>query len=484
MKKKSVVFIETTGNRTNVFDNYMRLPLMGSLYLGTILHNQGYDVRIFNENILGREIDPFEIQADVFCITALTISANRAKLLASQFKKIYPDSKVIVGGIHASLLPEEFTDVADHVVLGEAEEIIVDIIENKFDDKIINGSRIADLEKLPVVNYGLLEDVETLYIMPIMTSRGCPFDCSFCTVTKIFGRKFRMQSAKRIVEEIENAIGFFNKNEFFFYDDNFTADKARIHELCDIIIAKKLDIIWGAQVRADLAKDSELVKKMTKAGLKGLYIGFESIDDEILKALHKSQTRSDIESAIKQFHEYGVHIHGMFIFGEDHDTVENISNTVDFAIKNEIDTVQFMILTPFPGTQCYEQLEKENRLFHKDWDYYNGMFAVFQTKKISPAKLTKETYRAYRKFYSLRRTLLDSLSMAFNVFINALVWNFKEANRYNIKNLFLRVGAKTLVVKYSDIYNSYLKYLRDIERRAVLKTGVRKFQDYSKSDSL
>ena len=96
MKKKSVVFIETTGNRTNVFDNYMRLPLMGSLYLGTILHNQGYDVRIFNENILGREIDPFEIQADVFCITALTISANRAKLLASQFKKIYPDSRMML----------------------------------------------------------------------------------------------------------------------------------------------------------------------------------------------------------------------------------------------------------------------------------------------------------------------------------------------------------------------------------------------------
>ena len=126
---------------------------MGSLYLGTILYNHGYQVKILNENILSKEIDPFEIHADIFCITALSVSANRAKLLASQIKKIYPASLVVIGGIHASLMPEEFTDVADHVVVGEADEIITDIVEKKYQEKIICGSRIENLDTLPIINY-------------------------------------------------------------------------------------------------------------------------------------------------------------------------------------------------------------------------------------------------------------------------------------------------------------------------------------------
>lgn len=469
MKKKSVVFIEPSGKKTNVFDNYMKLPLLGSLSLGTILHNEGYDVRILNENIMSKEIDPFEVRADVFCITSLTVSANRAKLLASQLKNIYPDSTVIVGGIHASLLPEEFTNVADYVVVGEGENIIVDVVEKRFTEKIIYGSKVADLDQLPLINYGLLESREAISIIPVMTSRGCPFDCNFCTVTKIFGRKFRMQSVERILAEIENASAWFNRNDFFFYDDNFSADKQRVHQLCDILLDKNIDITWTTQVRTDLAKEPELVSKMATAGLKWVYIGFESINDETLKSLHKSQTKADIEKAIQCFHDYGVNIHGMFMFGEDNDTVETISETLHFALENKIDTIQFMILTPFPGTQCYDKINNEKRIFHTNWDYYNAMFPVFQTKNISPVRLIHETNEAYRRFYSLRRTFLDSLFLMFSVFSDALVWNFQGVNRYNLDRLFLRAGAKTIVTKYSDICSSYVKYLGEIERNAVLK---------------
>jgi radical SAM superfamily enzyme YgiQ (UPF0313 family) len=422
-----------------------------------------------NENILSREIDPFEVQADVFCITALTVSANRARFLASQLKNIYPTSMVIVGGIHASLAPEEFTDVADHVVIGEAEEIILDVIEGKFQEVIIHGSKLVDLEKLPFVNYRLLDGVETLKTIPIMTSRGCPFDCNFCTVTKIFGRKFRMQSPQRIIAEIENVFTYFQDKGFFFYDDNFSANKKRMNELCDLLIDRKIDTSWAAQVRSDLARDPALVKKMADAGLEWVYIGFESIDDETLKAFHKAQTRLDIERAIKTFHEFGVNIHGMFIFGDDHDTVESISSTAEFAIENEIDTVQFMILTPFPGTECYDKIVQENRLLHRDWDYYNGMFVVFQPKNMSSLRLINETYEAYKKFYSLRRIFLDTFFLIFNVFLAALVWNFKGANRYSLDIMFIRGAAKTIVRKYSDIYNAYLKYLADVEKKRVLE---------------
>ncbi|MHC4874177.1 MAG: B12-binding domain-containing radical SAM protein, partial [Planctomycetota bacterium] len=433
--KRSVVFIEPSGSGTNVFDNYMKLPLMGPLYLGTILENQGYEVRILNENMLSEAIDPFDIRADVFCVTALTVSANRAKLLCGQLKKIYPDSLVIVGGIHASLLPDEYTDVADYVVTGEAEDIIVDLVEKKFSEKVVTGTQPADMDSLPVVNYRLLEARETLSIVPLMTSRGCPFDCNFCTVTKIFGKRFRMQSPERIIEEIENAIAVLGRNDFFFYDDNFTADKKRAHAICDLIIEKKLDIIWTTQVRSDLAKDEELVQKMADAGLQWVYVGFESIDDQTLKSLHKSQTKADIEKAISCFHEYGINVHGMFIFGDDNDTVDTIKNTVDFAIDNDVDTVQFMLLTPFPGTQIYEKIKSENRLFHTNWDYYNAMFPVFHTKNISPIRLIKETVNAYMKFYSLRRTLLYSVGMLFHIFLDALVWNFSHAKRYSLDRL-------------------------------------------------
>jgi radical SAM superfamily enzyme YgiQ (UPF0313 family) len=466
---KSVVFIEPTGHIANVFENYMRLPLMGSLYLGTILHNHGHEVRILNENILGREIDPFEIQADVFCLTALTVSANRAKFLAGQLRMVYPDAKIIVGGIHASLLPDEFTGVADHVVVGEAEAIIVDLVEGRIQEQVVVGPRVEDLEQLPLLNYSLLEGFETMDIIPVMTSRGCPFDCSFCTVTKVFGREFRMLSAERVAAEVENAMRYFRTKDVFFYDDNFTANRRRVSEICALLIAKNLDITWMAQVRSDLGKAPELVESMAQAGCRWLYIGFESIDDETLKAYHKSQTCDDIVNAIQVFRRFGMNVHGMFMFGEDHDNLASIDRTVAFAMQHGIDTVQFMILTPFPGTRCYEEIVAQNRLLHKNWDYYNGMFIVFRPAKMSPLKLQTETYRAYRRFYSLGRIGLDLLSMAANVVLDALVWHLGRANLYKLDTVLIRAGGKMIVSRGSRVHDAYLAFLADTERRQVLR---------------
>ncbi len=468
MSRKTIAFIEPTGNKTNVFDNYMKLPLMGSLYLGTILKEAGYDVRIFNENIMGHEVDPFAVKADVYCITALSVSANRARMLASQIRETYPDAKILVGGIHASLMPDDFAAVADHIVIGEAEEIIVDVVEGKFTEKIVKGSRIADLETLPLVDYSLIEGLENVASAPIMTSRGCPFDCNFCSVTQVFGKKFRKLSAERIVAEVENALAYFSHNSIFFYDDNFTADRKRISKMADMIVEKGIEITWAAQVRSDLARDPELIDKMVRAGLTWVFIGFESINDETLKALHKSQTRTDIESAVKTLHEHGVNIHGMFMMGEDNDTPEKIDETVQFAIDNEIDTVQFMVITPLPGTRFYDGIEESGRLFHKNWDYYNGMFVVFQPKNMSALTLMRAVDKAYRKFYSFRRTLTDTLYLFVSVFLDALVWNFKRAKRHGMDSLFIRGGARFIVSRYAPLSEAYVEYLSEIERRRAL----------------
>ncbi len=464
MKGKSVIFIEPRNGSGNVFENYMRLPLLGTLYLGTILHEQGYHVRILNENILGKDVDPFELRADVFCITSLTVSANRAAFLARQLKSIYPQALLLIGGIHASLVPEDFADVADHVVIGEAEDNIVDLVEGRYEERIVKGGWVQDLERLPLINYSLLEGYETLDIVPIMTSRGCPFNCHFCTVTKIFGRHFRMVSPQRVLQEIENAQAYFSSPDFFFYDDNFTVNRRRIRELCNLIIERRLGITWAAQVRTDLAKQPQTVELMVKAGCRWLYVGFESIDDDTLAAMNKSQTRGDIERAIHTFHAAGMNIHGMFMFGEDHDTLDSIDRTVAFAREHRIDTVQFMIMTPFPGTECYDKIVAEGRLFHRNWDYYNGMFIVFQPKQMNPAKLQSGVLQAYRSFYSLRRTAFDGLKLLGNVTLDATVWNFNAAQKYKFDVILMRADAKTIVGKCAPVFEHYQSFLARAEQ--------------------
>jgi radical SAM superfamily enzyme YgiQ (UPF0313 family) len=464
MAAQSIAFIEPAGNVSNVFENYMRLPLIGTLYLGTILHNKGYDVRIYNENIMPSPIDPFDIKADIYCISALTVSANRGKLLAHEFKRIYPEARVIIGGIHASLSPETFDGVADQVVCGEAETVIEDVIERRITDYTVQGRPVENLDDLPLVNYGLLENYKSMDIIPVMTSRGCPFDCNFCTVTKIFGRKFRMQTPGRVVSEIKNAFRFFRSRTIFFYDDNFTANRTRVEELCRLFDQEQLNIGWVTQVRSDIAREPELLRRMAQTGCRFFFIGFESISDETLKAMHKSQTREDIEKAISVIRANGINIHGMFIFGDDNDTPATIRATVDFAVRQHIDTVQFMILTPFPGTSYYGDIVSRGRLIHKRWDYYNAMYIVFRPAAMSASRLQQETIKAYERFYSFRRLAVDALRFIADLTVDALTWNFSRAFNYSFDTIFLKAGARFLVGRYSRTFDSYVAFLTRIEQ--------------------
>ena len=472
MNKKSVIFIEPAGSKSNVFENYMRFPLMGTLYLGTILHEAGHSVKIYNENILSEPFDPFTAKADIYCISTLTVNANRGKLLAQEIKRIYPEAKIIIGGIHASLCPETFDGIADQIVYGEAENIILDIVEEKITDAVVQGTAVENLDDLPLINYSLLEQASTLSTIPMMTSRGCPFDCNFCTVTKIFGKRFRMQSPERIIREIKNALQFFHTRTFFFYDDNFTANKKRVVEICNGILDENITITWTTQVRSDVANDPDLLKLMEQAGCRFFFIGFESISDETLEAMHKSQTRGDIEKAITVIRSHGISIHGMFIFGDDHDTPETIQATVDFAIRHHIDTVQFMILTPFPGTQYFESIAAQKRLIHQRWDYYSAMFTVFRPSLMSPSRLQRETLIAYRRFYSLRRCIIDGLRLCIDIFVDALTWNFRNVFNYSFNVVILKAGARFLVGRYAKTFEPYLQYLQQIEEHQTIDEGL------------
>jgi radical SAM superfamily enzyme YgiQ (UPF0313 family) len=276
-----------------------------------------------------------------------------------------------------------------------------------------------------------------------------------------------MQSPRRVIQEVKHALSFFNTRSIFFYDDNFTANRKRVHELCRMIESENLGIDWVTQVRSDVARDPDLLGEMQRAGCNYFFIGFESISNETLKAMHKSQTRSDIEKAIDSIHRNGISIHGMFIFGDDLDTPESMHATVDFAIQHHIDTVQFMILTPFPGTRYYESITAQNRLIHKRWEFFNAMYAVFRPAQLSPSRLQRETIRAYERFYSLRRVSVDAFRLLISIFVDALTWNFSRVHTYSFDILFFQAGGRFLVGRFAKTFENYLDFLEKIERESL-----------------
>lgn len=388
-----IVFIEPLASKANVYSK-LSMPLLGPVYLGTILKNKGHEVSIYKEDI--QTPDYANLDADLICISILTSTAKRGYEIAKRF----PKQKVIIGGVHASLLPEEAVEFARQVVVGEAEEVICDVVEGKLKDTIVYGKAVENLDALPNPDFSLIKGYRPAkLIMPISTSRGCPFDCSFCSVTKIFGRKYRFRSAENIIEEVKKR----EAKSFFFCDDNFTAHPKRTRHLLELMLENKIRN-WCCQVRCDIAKDTQLLNLMSKAGCKLVCIGFESVNPMTLKAYQKKQTIEEIKLAIHSFHKTKIKIHGMFVLGGEDDNKSTVWETLKFAIKQKIDTIQMMILTPFPGTKVYDTLQKQQRIFTRDWSLYDGQHIVFTPKLLSAKELQVNVFKAYTKFYSLYRS--------------------------------------------------------------------------------
>ncbi|HAJ57312.1 MAG TPA: radical SAM protein [Candidatus Omnitrophica bacterium] len=396
-----IVLIEPRGSEANVYSK-ISMPLLGPVYLGTILKNRGHEVEIYNENI--QAPDYARLNADVIGISILTSTAKRGYEIAKKF----PKEKVVIGGVHASLLPAEAIEFARQVVVGEAEDVIIDVVEGRRLEPIVYGKPVEDLDALPHPDFSLIKGFPTApTVVPVSTSRGCPFDCSFCSVTKMFGREYRFRSAQDIIVEMRSR----NTKQFFFCDDNFTAHPKRTRILLGQMIKNKLSN-WACQVRCDVAKDRELLDMMARAGCKVVCVGFESVNPMTLAAYRKKQTIEEIVGAIRSFHKRKIKIHGMFVLGGEDDNKNTVWETLRFAIKERIDTIQMMILTPLPGTKVYETLEAQKRIFTKDWNLYDGQHVVFNPNLLSAKELQQSVTRAYTKFYSLYRSL--SLLLGFH----------------------------------------------------------------------
>jgi radical SAM superfamily enzyme YgiQ (UPF0313 family) len=447
---KKILFIEPRAPREHIFSR-VAIPRLGSLLLGTILKRRGLEVKVVIEEMSAPDYATFDFEPDLVCLSTISSTAPRAYELADFYRQ--RGKPVVMGGAHTSFLPREGLEHADYVICGEGEGALPELVEalthggdpsgiqnlclRQGETTIQNPWRplVEDLDALPIPDYSLIHGWKGLRgrgYVSIATSRGCPFNCSFCSVILLFGRKHRVNSVDRIITEIrQNGL---QASHIFFCDDNFTANRARTKELCHRIIRENLKIEWSAQVRVEAAKDPELLELMARSGCYVVFVGLESINPATLKAYNKSQTVEGIKEAVVNFHHYGIKVHGMFVFGAEDDHYQVIRDTVKVSRQLDLDSLQYLILTPVPGTAFFQEMEAQNRIICRDWSQYDGHHTVFQPRQFTPYELQMETNRAMKKFYSwpsvLKRLVARDLFYAkLKAHGRLLLW--KSTSRHN-----------------------------------------------------
>lgn len=414
-KMRNISFIEAKSPETHIFSKFP-IPRLGSLILGTILKKKGYEVKVYIEDF-ERPDWSFVENSDLVCISTITSTAFRAYEIADKLRT--KNIPVVMGGAHPTFVPDESLKHSDYVVRQEGDITLPELLsylesgnppltsilglsyKDKNDAIMHNPSRplIEDLDNLPEPDLSLIPNWNLLNLYPVSTSRGCPFDCSFCSVIEMFGRKYRSESVEATLRKLRH-IAAISKSTIFFVDDNFTANKKRTKEILKGMIGEEIKRRWVAQARTDVAEDVELLRLMADSGCHTLHIGFESINPKTLEAYNKKQGVEEIRKCIRVVKDYGIHLHGMFVIGADTDDLDTIKNTVDFAIENHIDTVQLMMLTPLPGTPFFFEILNSKRLLHTNWSKFDGHHIVFKPNLMSPQTLHVKTLKAMRKFYS------------------------------------------------------------------------------------
>ncbi|MBI5741400.1 MAG: B12-binding domain-containing radical SAM protein [Nitrospirae bacterium] len=366
----------------------------------------------------------FDRKVDLVGITAFTAEIPSAYSIADGFRQ--KGIKVVMGGIHASALPEEALQHADSVVVGEAEDVWKDLLkdfENGALKPVYRADNLIDMKGIPVPRRELLDrSIYTSY-NTIQATRGCPFNCEYCAVTAFFGNKFRTRPLAEVIDEIKG----FQGKDFFFVDDNITGHPKFARELFRALIPMKR--IWGGQTTINFAKDEELLSLYSKSGGKYAFIGFETLSENNLKKMSKSWNSPDgYKEAIRMIHRAGINIIGSFIFGLDEDDSSVFDRTFNFIMENNVDAAQFHILTPFPGTKLYADMEREGRITDRDWSKYHTGEVIFKPKNMTADELQQGYFRIFKETYKLKNMLKRSLRSPRNIAIR-IGANFSYRNK-------------------------------------------------------
>ena len=361
--------------------------------------------------------------SDVLLISSITRTSPQSQELAKLFKQKNKDSWVIAGGPDPTFRIEDWLKYVDIIVIGEGEKTLLELMnkliknpENLNSVKGIafkkNGKTVitkprelltsSELSQLPHPFY--YKNIRKKITSGVVeTSRGCPNNCDFCTVTKVYGRQYRVKSIDYVIEELKRTKD--TGNALFFTDDNLTAIPNKTIELLEAIIENGLNKKYSvAQITIKLADNPELMSALKKANINILCIGIESINNETLKELGKPYTAEQNKRAIKILRKAGFWIHGMMMLGGEGDTPESLKETLEWANQN-LDSVQFFSIIPAPGTPFCNRMEEQGRILTKKWYLYDGQHVVTRPKNFTPYELQKTIFNMYEDFYSLRKAL-------------------------------------------------------------------------------
>lgn len=384
-----------------------KMPPQGLLCLAAMTPDD-VELSLVDENIEPLDFEP----ADVVGITAMTCCANRAYRIADRYRAL--GSKVVLGGIHPSVLPEEAIQHADSVVIGEADDIWAVILEEYAADRLRPFYKAeAPVIDLPVPRTDLARQEKYAFPPVVQTTRGCPYRCDFCSVSFFNGTRLRHKPVEQVVEEISDQLreseGPF-KRTVLFADDNISGNPKYAASLFEALKPSRIN--WASHAAINIAKEERLLTLAADSGCKSLFIGFESLNQAALEEINKPPIyqMKEYGDLVKRIHDHGIVVEALFIFGLDADDKDVFKRTTDFCHKNNIQAAQFSILSPFPGTPLYERLKAAGRILTFDWDVYDGIHVVFQPKQMSVEELRQGVAQAYQDFYSeVPEALQDAL---------------------------------------------------------------------------
>lgn len=382
-------------------DTKLKTRMSPSLALLTIanLTPKEHEIIIENENV--DKID-FDENVDLVAITVTVDVMNRAVEISKEFQK--RGVKVIAGGIHITADPEGAANSFDAIIIGMAERVwekVLKDIENNsikkiyYDMENINGNEIVSPD------YSMTDNKKYLYTNIISTSRGCPFKCDFCYNSCTNSIKtYINRSIKDVIEDIK----VLKTKHIMFIDDNFIGNPKWTKELLKEI--KPLKLKWNAAVTSNIVDMPDLLDEMKESGCQSLFIGFESINSKSIESVHKIQNSvSRYEKLVDEIHKRGIMINASFVFGLDEDDAEIFKSTLEWIVKNKIETVTSHIMTPYPGTKLYTSLLKENRIVDHNLSNYNTSHVVYKPKNMTAEELYDGYLWIYKEVYRLKNIM-------------------------------------------------------------------------------
>jgi radical SAM superfamily enzyme YgiQ (UPF0313 family) len=447
---------QTTGAPNSGF-----IPL-GIGYLAALLEENGYvvdviDCQVQHYTSSDLESELIRLQPDVIGVTSTTLTYKSATEIVQAAKKACPNSLTIMGGPHVTVLDDQTLNEQpelDIIVRGEGERTLLELVDNvsksnlKNLDNVLgitfrkNGKIIQTPDRPFIQNIDELPypafkhfDVSKYRIfgktyLPVITSRGCPFQCTFCLASKMCGRGFRARSPKNVVDELEFLRDTFGADAFSFYDDTFTFDRKRARDICKEMKTRKLDLQWDCRTRVDRISKEDLTV-LREANCQLIHFGAESGSQKMLNLMKKGTTVEQNAQAIKWAKDAGISVAISVVVGYPGETPELLQETLDFMYRTRPDYVYMCVAIPYPGTEMYDYLKKLGWKMSSRWDHYDEQTVVFKNPLLSPEQIMEMERRFFNKFFSVSYLLRQSMKRDFyskimaRSALNHILWRIK-----------------------------------------------------------